>query len=442
MSYYQEDDMKSVIKRMGALVVVMAALFALTGCNKKTESGPAAGDSQTLEAALFLGGYAGFWEYYVPKFEAENPGVTVKYELSNTLDEILRPRMMTDDVPDVVAMNLSNTLDPRILARDGLLLDMSSFLRETSINGAPLEDHLIEGMLDTGAINGKKYLLPQNLTMMGLFYNKKLIRELGVSLPETYDDLLAIGEKLAASNMKGVYLFTYSGIDVSYVTDMLFKPTWGSIWEDIAANKSGIWQSPEVIEPFRYLRTMGEKRYINPSNLGIDYLQTQEDFLTGKALFHANGDWLENEMADTQITNFEWGFIPSLSLKKGDTRYLHTSHEVLFIPAKAKNPELAKKFLAGIYTDENVKVVAGLTGAVIPVKNALDLVSDGINISYKEMLRGQTETGAVSKSFAAPPEMAPVFSEVGTQINNMIDGSATAEQAAAAVAAAAAGISF
>ncbi|MDR0720020.1 MAG: ABC transporter substrate-binding protein, partial [Treponema sp.] len=178
--------MKSAIKRVGALVMVMAALFALIGCAKKSaEAGPSAGDSQTMEAALFLGGYAGFWEYYVPKFEAENPGVTIKYELSNTLDEILRPRMMTDDVPDFVAINQGNTFDPRILARDGQLLDMSSFLRETTINGVPLEDHLLPGMLDAGTFNGKKYLLPQNLTMMGLFYNKKLIRDLGVSLPET-----------------------------------------------------------------------------------------------------------------------------------------------------------------------------------------------------------------------------------------------------------------
>jgi N-acetylglucosamine transport system substrate-binding protein len=433
--------MKLSLKQLGDLSLVMAAIFVMAGCNMAKTDAAAGGDTQTLEAALFLGGYAGFWEYYIPKFEAENPGVTVKYELSNTIEEVLRPRMMTDDVPDFVAINQTTVFDPRILARDGLVLDMSSFLRETQINGVSLEDRLIEGLLDPGTINGKKYLLPQNLSMMGLFYNKKLIRELGVSLPETYDDLLAIGEKLAA-NMPGVYLFTYSGIDVSYVTDCMFKPTWGGIWDDITVNKSGIWQSPEVINIFQYFRTMGERRYINPSNLGIDYLQTQEDFLTGKALFHANGDWLENEMADTQLVNFEWGFVPSLSLKKGETRYLSGNNESMFITAKAKNPELAKKFLAGIYTDENVKAVAEITGAVIPVKDALDLISSDITISYSEMLLGQEETGAVSKILSAPPELAPVFNEVGIQLNNVISGSATAEQAAAAVAAVAAGISF
>jgi N-acetylglucosamine transport system substrate-binding protein len=431
----QEDYMKLRI-----IAGLMLGLMALSGCSKKAES--AAQSGQTMEAMLFLGGYAGFWESYIPKFEAANPGVKVRYELTNTIDEVLRPRMMTNDVPDFVAMPQLPTLDPRVLARDGLLLDMASFLAETKIDGVSLEDHLIDGTLEAGTINGKKYLLPQNLSMMGLFYNKKLIRELGVSLPETFDDFLAIGEKLAAAAMPGVYLFTYSGIDVSYVTDGMFKPTWASFWDDIAANKSGIWQSPEIIKSYQYFRTMGEKRYINPSNLGIDYLQTQEDFLTGKALFHANGDWLENEMADTQLANFEWGFIPSLSLKKGDTRYLIGNSEVMFIPAEAKNPDLAKKFLAGVYTDENVKAVAEITGAVIPVKGALDLVSDHVNISYQEMLVGQEETGAVSIILPVPPELAPVFNEVSIQLNNVIGGSVTAEQAAAAVAAVAAGISF
>jgi hypothetical protein len=65
-----------------------------------------------------------------------------------------------------------------------------------------------------------------------------------------------------------------------------------------------------------------------------------------------------------------------------------------------------------------------------------------MTISYSEMLLGQEETGAVSKILSAPPELAPVFNEVGIQLNNVIDGSATAEQAAAAVAAVASGISF
>ncbi|MDR0708615.1 MAG: hypothetical protein LBF77_00945, partial [Spirochaetaceae bacterium] len=92
--------------------------------------------------------------------------------------------------------------------------------------------------------------------------------------------------------------------------------------------------------------------------------------------------------------------------------------------------------------DETVRAVAEITGAVIPVKTAMDLVSGDINVSYQAMLQGQEETGAVSKIFSPPPELAPVFNEAGIQLNNVIDGSATAEQAAAAVATAAAGISF
>jgi N-acetylglucosamine transport system substrate-binding protein len=436
--------MKLRIKRRGALFLAMAALFTLAGCNKASKTEAGAGDTQTLETALFLGGYAGFWESYIPKFEAENPGVKVKYELSNTIDEILRPRMMTDDVPDFVSLPAGSPgLDSRILARDGLLLDLNSFVDETKIDGGLLRDRFLDGVLEPSIFNGKLYMLPDVMGMQGLWYNKKLIRELGVSLPETYDDLLAIGEKLAAANMPGVYLFTYSGIDVSYVTDCLFKPTWAPFWEDIASNKSGIWQSPAIIKSFQYFRTMGERRYINPSNLGIDYLQTQTDFLTGKALFHANGTWLENEMADIQTVNFEWGFIPSLSLNRGDTRYTGgPGAGNMFIPAKAKNPELAKRFLAGIYTNDNIKAIADVIGSIIPVKGASELVSDNIAVSYKEALLGIEESKAAARDLSLVPEMAPIFSEVSTQLNNVISGSATAEQAAEAVAGVAAGVRF
>jgi N-acetylglucosamine transport system substrate-binding protein len=417
----------------------MLGAALLPGCRQKQSQSSGEG-GQTLELALFLGGYTGYWESYIAKFEQENPGITVKYELSNTIHDTLRARMMTDDVPDFIATNIFPQFDPRVLAREGQLLDLSSFFSETQISGIPLRDRIMDGLLDPGTFNGKAYLAPQLFNMQGLFYNKKLLRDLGVEAPETWDEFIAIGDRLAASDMKGVSLFVYSGIDVAYVFSMMAMPSLGGVWNDIIANKPWVWTSPEVVKLLGYYRTMGDKKFVQPGSLGLDYLQSQADFLTGKALFHANGDWLENEMADVEPVNFEWGFIPSLKLNPKDSAYLFTNIEAMYIPAKAKNPELAKKFLAGVYGDDSVRLIGQNSGAVIPVKGAVNLVSDYLSTSFKEMLAGQERTGAISKDFNLPPELLPVGDEGGNQLNNLMDASITPERAASAMEAVAAGL--
>lgn len=70
-----------------------------------------------------------------------------------------------------------------------------------------------------------------------------------------------------------------------------------------------------------------------------------------------NGTWIVGEMANAEgvAKGFEWGFMALPSVGNGD-RYATSWFEQAFIPAKAKEVELAKAFVGFLYSDEAAKL--------------------------------------------------------------------------------------
>ena len=67
---------------------------------------------------------------------------------------------------------------------------------------------------------------------------------------------------------------------------------------------------------------------------------------------------------------FKWGFmaLPKVSAE-GDS-YSSTFSEQVYIPSKAKNADLAKKFITFMYSDEAAKLFAEESGCVLPTTTA------------------------------------------------------------------------
>ena len=107
--------------------------------------------------------------------------------------------------------------------------------------------------------------------------------------------------------------------------------------------------------------------------------------MTNDALFMPNGNWIVNEM-ETAIAedessaskvdpNFEWGLMAYPSVDGGD-RYAYTFFEQAFVAKDTKEPELAKAFIAYLYSDEATKAFIENGGAVQPIVGAEDFITD------------------------------------------------------------------
>ena len=133
--------------------------------------------------------------------------------------------------------------------------------------------------------------------------------------------------------------------------------------------KDGIWESPEATAVFETIGKLAQ--YVEPTTLGNaneeSFTKNQQLILDNKAIFCPNGTWLPGEMADApRAEGFEWGFsaVPAVSDSQKPSSF--TFFEQMWIPAEGKNQDLAKEWIAFMYSDKAADIFAK-SNAIQPI---------------------------------------------------------------------------
>jgi N-acetylglucosamine transport system substrate-binding protein len=102
---------------------------------------------------------------------------------------------------------------------------------------------------------------------------------------------------------------------------------------------------------------------------------------------------------------FQFGFLGVPSFDDSNPVMALTSVELFMIPAKAKNPELAKEFMKYLYTENSVKLNGEKAKAVMAVKGAPDLVKEYISeTTYNIFKAVDGGMAAVNGTFKTPAQ--------------------------------------
>ncbi len=328
--------------------------------------------SGELEVCLFRGGYQELWDEMIKLFNEKYPNVTVTADISEDLATRVRARMMTDDQPDLVM--LSDAVDYNYWegAKAGMLRDLSDFF-ENGVNadGDPMSEVYDESLKSGGTVDGK-LVLPAWGTGYGCwYYNKALFDEHGWTAPATWDEFIALCADIKEA---GIDPFICQGAGAIGYLD------WGFFYEAVAAAGGfqayedaclnyvpGAWDSPAVLDAAQKLAQLSEEGFLDKDTLGMEFPQTQIEFVNDRAAFIPNGSWLENEMADSTPEGFEMTFMP-IPIKDADgNRYVTALDSTLFVPAGAKNYECIEAFLGVFYSKEGQRLV--MENGALPVSS-------------------------------------------------------------------------
>ncbi|MEG0564499.1 extracellular solute-binding protein, partial [Anaerorhabdus sp.] len=183
----------------------------LVGCGSKKEEAKA--ESKTLTIAGLDGGYGTEgWKQVIAKFEAAN-GVKVNATFDKKISDVVRPKITAGkDVPDIIYLTvggvggLTDTLiKEKQIADISGLLDLDVPGESVKVKDKVLTS-FVEGATASPYGDGKLYLAPLNNAPCGLFYNVKLFKDNGWTVPTDWDAMWQLGEKAKA---KGISLFTY-----------------------------------------------------------------------------------------------------------------------------------------------------------------------------------------------------------------------------------------
>ena len=414
---------------MKKLVSLFLALILALGL-----SIPAMAEGTTLSVAAIETAYGSeIWQEVTAAF-TELTGIQVDLVTDKNLEDVISAPMKAGDFPDVVHLATGRPAAlTETLIKENLLEDITDVLSMT----VPGEDKLVSekiagGFTESSLTNpygdGKTYMAPMFYSPCGLFYNAGLFEEKGWEVPETWDEMWALGDVAAA---EGIALFAYptAGYFDAFFYALLYECGGPEFFTQATNYAEGIWDTEEAQLAFDIvakLATYTEKSV--PSNANNDnFTKNQQLILDNKALFMPNGTWVIDEMADApRAEGFEWGFTALPAVSEGGDRYSYTWFEQLWIPSEAVNKDAAKQFVAFMYSDVAAEIFAK-GGAIQPIVGFADTLEGDSKLFYSIYDNGAK---AALGNFAAtdPVEGVNFADTVFGAVNSLVSGDKTQEQ--------------
>lgn len=316
----------------------------------------------------------------------ELTGAKVEARFEKNIYDTIRPEIQAGNAPDVIYNSLGQqTALTETMLKEDMVMDITDFLDMK----VPGEDKMVKDKINPGFVNNsitnpngddKVYLAPIFYAPTGLWYNKALFKEGGgeYELPETMEDFLALGKK---AKEDGTSLFTYpiSGYFDTFTFAMMYEIGGQELFDKLTNYDVDAWKN-DATPMFETIAEIVNKDNLNPNTVAQankeGFTQNQLSVMKNEALFMPNGTWIVEEMKDAEgvADGFEWGFMPLPSM--GSDRYAFSWIEQIFVSKDAKEPELAKEFLAYLYSDEAVKAFIENGGAVQPVNDVESMITD------------------------------------------------------------------
>lgn len=149
----------------------------------------------------------------VDKFEAANPGITVRVEnVGVGTDQYIKMQNAVDagsGGPDVAHMTYDAIPN---FALTGALADITEF------GGESVRDTFLPGVLGLVEINGGVYGIPQDFGPGVMYYRKDVFDEAGIAVPTTWAEFAAAAEAIRASDDDRYITFIDPGlVDAAYM---------------------------------------------------------------------------------------------------------------------------------------------------------------------------------------------------------------------------------
>lgn len=199
-------------KLIPILLCVALILTAFAGCAKTeppatdadqpapsaaAEESAAPETAGTVHLTLFTGKAEAIdvMNEIINAFNAENPGIVVMQEYQKDASNVIKVKFASGDEPDIVTTYEQEFVD------QGKYADFS--------NEDQWWSRMIPSMKEscTDLNSGKQYRICTNMTMAGLFYNKAIFAELGLSEATTWDEFVANLEAIKAAKPDVTPLF-------------------------------------------------------------------------------------------------------------------------------------------------------------------------------------------------------------------------------------------
>jgi raffinose/stachyose/melibiose transport system substrate-binding protein len=384
-----------------AIVFVFAALAMTTAVHAKgsEEAGSqAAGKSQVV--VRFFNGKTESVEWMdalIERYNKENPGFKVEQEFQKDASNVIKLKFASADYPDFT------TVYGQDYADQGLYLDLSGESRWWDRIHPAIRE------MCTDIRSGKQYRIATNMTMAGLFYNKKIFSELGLKEAKTWDEFSSNLRTIKKAKPDTAPLFMGGkdswmlGHFVEFMAHGVIKQRYGTLGsrraflENDQAKLDFGTQGGSMESFAKRMIQLKEEGLVNADIVTATYDDQIAAFASGKAAMISQGMWALGGILAANPGMKDIGFSPYPPIIDGMKPVVLSAEDSGYcVVSKAKQIEGAKSFLDYLFKPEN-------------------------QLSYSEHLKSPSAFKDVS------PDWGPVKDEVAKAVREAVNIGFTTE---------------
>lgn len=306
--------MKNVCKILVSMTAVSVMLAS--GCSVSGNRGEAASEASSQEDVNVAtvekdtGGNGGeiieveIWEYFedleheyftemMNQWGEENGYrfKIVQYPYSD-LNKQYTLGMVSGELPD---LTMINNCDTASYVEMGMLQDITA-----SVDAWGEAGNFYEAALNTTTIDGKYYGLPYNSNCLVLYYDEDMLKEAGIEVPKTWEDLT---EAALALTKDTTYGFAMSLVNNDEGTFQYFPFLYSS---GADMYKMG---SPEAISSVQLLKDMMDAGSMSSEVINWSQADVCQQFIQGNAAMMINGPW-QIPLLKESVPDKKWNCAP------------------------------------------------------------------------------------------------------------------------------------
>ena len=287
--------------------------------------------------------------FYEEKFKELYPNATLELVNipGNNYADLFMAKYSSDTLEDVIHMNVPNY---KQYMKAGLLQDLSD---------QPWVKDILPIAKETCTYQGKWYTTAESITVYGVFYNKAIFDELGLTAPGTWEELIEVCEALKTA---GITPFV-GGFKDNWLLQMAFEkgavapflqntypdPTLDIYYGDLT------WDGPEMKGALDRFTELVRNDYFNKDCLSIGWDQSREVLRSGQAAMMLSASFLPG-MISTEEDPMDLGFFATPN-DDGTQPIVAAAAQQWGVNANSKHIEAAIDLVNIMASKEGIEIV-------------------------------------------------------------------------------------
>ena len=307
------------------------------------------------------------WQSVVAEFQRSHPGIEVKFNLYDheSYKKAIR-NWLTSAPPDVVFWNVGYRM--RQFVTPGLLEDVSDLFT------AELRSDLGEAAVELVSVDGAQFGVPFSQYQIGLYYRKDLLEKAGLDgPPQRWADLLDACARLKQAGIAPIVVGSRDLWPIAGWFDYIDLRTNGYEFHRRLMDGKVPFTDPRVRAVFARWRELLDNGCFVDKHASLSWQESQALLYRGTGAMMLIGNFIVANFPPEMRDKMDFAPFPLIDVSVG--RYEEAPMNSLHIPARARNKEDARKFLAYVLRPEvQEKINAAML--TIPVNRKASVADD------------------------------------------------------------------